>query len=60
MNKSTKNRLIHCGGAILCVVALGRLSGELVDVKSLVTTIIAIIGLAGNAYGVWRPNAWLR
>ena len=56
---TTRNRSIHFAGLVLCLVAINLIAGS-TGLKSVVGLAIAGLGLVGNAYGVMRPNTWLR
>lgn len=59
MTKQSRNRYIHVAGLVLCLIAL-YLTDSGTGAKSVIAATVAAFGLIGNAYGIWRPTAWLR
>ena len=59
VTKQNRNLAIHIAGFLLCIVAIG-LAASGSGLKSNITIAIAVVGLLGNAYGIWRPTTWFR
>jgi len=59
MKKTTANRFIHAAGLLCCAAAIA-IVGEAESWKAGVALGMAVVGLIGNGYGIYRPTTLLR